>query len=70
MKRIFVERLWGMVNRIDSVEKADIAAEFLKECELTNEDWDELMMAVTAQRRLALDIERDADRKPEYRRYA
>ena len=69
MKKIAIEKLWGMVNRIDSKEKANIAEAFLRECDLSNEDFDELMMAVAAQYRFLNEIEKDARLKPQYRRY-
>lgn len=69
-KQIAIEKLWGMVNRIDSKEKANIAEAFLRECELSNSDYDELMMAVAAQYRFCNEIEKDARLKPQYRRYA
>ena len=70
MKKIALNRLWGMVNRIDTIEKANIAEAFLRECELSNEDFDDLMMAVAAQHRFLYEIEVDSRRKPQYQKYA
>ena len=70
MKKIAIEKLWGMVNRIDSKEKAIIAEAFLRECDLSSEDFDELMMAVAEQYRFFNEIEKDTCLKPQYRRYA
>ena len=70
MKHVSAEKLWGMVNRIDTTEKARIAEAFIRECDLSNEDFDELMMAVSAQYRFASEAERDSYKKPQYRRYA
>lgn len=63
MKKVSVEKLWGMVNRIDSKEKALIAEDFIKGCELSNEDFDELMMAITWQYR---ELNRCERLKPQY----
>lgn len=63
MKKVSVEKLWGMVNRIDSKEKALIAEDFIKGCELSNEDFDELMMAITWQYR---ELNRRERLKPQY----
>ena len=70
MKKIAIDRLWGMVNRIDTIEKANIAERFLRECDLSNEDFDELMMAVADQHRFLNEIELDSRRKPQYQKYA
>ena len=69
MKKIAIEKLWGMVNRIDSKEKANIAEAFLRDCDLSNEDFDDLMMAVCEQYRFLDEIEKDARLKPQYQRY-
>lgn len=69
MKRIAVDKLWGMISRIDTVEKANIAEEFIRKCELSNDDFDELMMAISAQYRFVREIEKDKNLKPQYRRY-
>lgn len=69
-KKIAIEKLWGLVNRIDTIEKANIAEDFIRQCELSNEDFDELMMAITAQYRFIRDVEKDEYRKPQYRKYA
>ena len=68
-RKIAIEKLWGMVNRIDSKEKANIAEAFLRECDLSNEDFDELMDTVAAQYRFFNEIEKDARLKSQYRRY-
>lgn len=46
MKRIAYERLAGMVQRIDSREKAGIAEQFILECELNDEQLDSLMRSI------------------------
>ena len=69
-KKIPIEKLWGMVNRIDTIEKANIAEDFIRQCELSNEDFDELMMATAAQHRFLYEIEVDSRRKPQYQKYS
>lgn len=71
MKRISMQRLYGMVGRIDTMKKAEIAKEFItNKCELTNDEWDELMMAISSQVRFLHEIEADKNLKPQFRRYA
>ena len=47
MKKIDIEKLWGMISRIDTKEKAIIAEDFVRQCDLTNEEFDDLMMAIS-----------------------
>ena len=70
MKHVEVSKLWGMVNRIDTIEKVFIADKFLRECDLSNEDYDDLMIAVSQQYRFLREIENDKNLKPEYRKYS
>lgn len=51
MKRIAIERLRAMVNRIDSREKAAIAEQFILDCELTDDELDSLMRSIEAKYR-------------------
>lgn len=69
-RKVAIEKLWGLVNRIDSHDKVWIAEKFIRECELSNEEFDDLMMAVAAQSRFLYELDRDAMLKPQYRRYA
>ena len=47
-KKLSLKGCWAMVNRVDTIEKANIAESWLRENELlSNEDYDDLMMALT-----------------------
>ena len=46
-RKIAIEKLWGLVNRIDTCEKAIIAEQYIKKCDLSNDEFDELMMAIS-----------------------
>ena len=46
-KKVDIEKLWGMISRIDTKEKAIIAEDFVRQCDLTNEEFDDLMMAIS-----------------------
>lgn len=58
MKRISIDKLWRMVSRIDSTKKALIAENFVRECDLSNDDFDELMMSISNLYRLFSKLER------------
>lgn len=46
MKKVPFEKLAGMIERIDSREKAGIAEQFILECDLSDEQLDDLMRRV------------------------
>lgn len=46
IKSLNLSQCWTMVNRISNFEQVAIAEEWLKKANITNEEWDELMMAV------------------------
>lgn len=46
IKSLNLSQCWEMVNRISNIEQVAIAEEWLKKANITNEEWDELMMAV------------------------
>ena len=52
--KLSLKRCWDMVNRIETVEQSQIAEEWLNANEIiTVDEYDDLMRALTAQRREA-----------------
>lgn len=47
IKPLNLSQCWTMVNRISNIDQVAIAEEWLKKANITNEEWDELMMAVS-----------------------
>lgn len=47
IKSLNLSQCWTMVNRISNMEQVAIAEEWLKKANITTEEWDELMMAVS-----------------------
>ena len=42
-----VQKYWDLVNAVDTMDQAKRAEKELKTANISNEDWDELMMALT-----------------------
>ena len=47
IKSLNLSQCWRMVNRISNMEQVAIAEEWLKKANITNEEYDDLMMAVS-----------------------
>ena len=64
-----MDKLWEIVNKIDTFEKVEIAKVAINESEVSNEEYDDLMMAVSQQYRFLREIEKDKCLKPQYRQF-